>query len=139
MENRERDRMSQRDSSTDAGRLNRDVESQKGREHNSGTSAEFGQKIGRSENLEGGNVNNNRKQGSDVSSDQGRGGESSRRSTGSNYSSSTGRRSGSMDNSERSNISPGRNSSSGELGNSGEVGHSGGSSSSRGDSSEGRH
>lgn len=58
MENRERDRMSQRSSPTEAGELNRRVEEEKGREHNSGTSAEFGQKIGRSENLEGGNMRN---------------------------------------------------------------------------------
>lgn len=56
MENRERDRVSQRASPTEAGELNRGVEEEKGREHNSGTSAEFGQKIGRSENLEGGNI-----------------------------------------------------------------------------------
>jgi hypothetical protein len=56
MENRERDRVSQRSSPTEAGELNRRVEEEKGREHNSGTSAEFGQKIGRSENLEGGNM-----------------------------------------------------------------------------------
>jgi len=56
MENRERDRVSQRSSPTEAGELNRRVEEEKGREHNSGTSAEFGQKIGRSENLEGGNI-----------------------------------------------------------------------------------
>ena len=58
MENRERDRVSQRTSPTEAGELNRRVEEEKGREHNSGTSAEFGQKIGRSENLEGGNMRN---------------------------------------------------------------------------------
>src|SRR5687767_11402250 len=58
MENRERDRVSQRSSPTEAGELNRRVEEEKGREHNSGTSAEFGQKIGRSENLEGGNMRN---------------------------------------------------------------------------------
>lgn len=56
MENRERDRVSQRASPTEAGEINRRVEEEKGREHNSGTSAEFGQKIGRSENLEGGNM-----------------------------------------------------------------------------------
>ena len=58
MENRERDRVSQRSSPTEAGELNRRVEEEKGREHNSGTSAEFGQNIGRSENLEGGNMRN---------------------------------------------------------------------------------
>ncbi len=58
MENRERDRVSQRASPTEAGELNRRVEEEKGREQNSGTDAEFGQKIGRSENLEGGNMRN---------------------------------------------------------------------------------
>ena len=58
MENRERDRVSQRTSPTEAGRINREVEEEKGREQNSGTSAEFGQKIGRSENLEGGAMDN---------------------------------------------------------------------------------
>jgi hypothetical protein len=53
MENRERDRVSQRSSPTEAGDLNRRVEEKKGREHNLDTTAEFGQKIGRSENLEG--------------------------------------------------------------------------------------
>lgn len=58
MENRERDRVSQRASPTEAGEINRRVEEEKGREHNRGTSAEFGQSIGRSENLEGGNMQN---------------------------------------------------------------------------------
>jgi hypothetical protein len=58
MENRERDRVSQRASPTEAGELNRRVEEEKGREQNSGTSAEFGQQIGRSENLEGGSMRN---------------------------------------------------------------------------------
>lgn len=58
MENRERDRVSQRSSPTEAGETKRRVEEEKGREHNSGTSAEFGQKIGGSENLEGGNMRN---------------------------------------------------------------------------------
>ena len=46
MENRERDRVSQRSSPTEAGELNRRVEEKKGREHNLDTTAEFGQKIG---------------------------------------------------------------------------------------------
>ena len=58
MDNRERDRVSQRSSPTEAGDLNRRVEEKKGREHNLDTTAEFGQKIGRSENLEGGNMRN---------------------------------------------------------------------------------
>jgi hypothetical protein len=49
MENRERDRVSQRTTPTDAGKLNRKVEEEKGREHHSGTTAEFGQNIGESE------------------------------------------------------------------------------------------
>ena len=61
MENRERDRMSQRSSSTDAGDVNRRTSEEKGRE-NSGTGTEFGQNIGRSENLgEGGNMENRNK------------------------------------------------------------------------------
>ena len=46
MENRDKDKMSQRDSSTQSGNINRDV-SQK----QSGSSADFGQKIGQSEKL----------------------------------------------------------------------------------------
>jgi hypothetical protein len=94
MENRERDRVSLRDSPTEAGGVNRKVEEEKGREHNKGTSAEFGQNIGRSENLEGGNMRNrddkgmtnidrSRNSGSEVN-------ETSRR-PGSSYDSSTGR------------------------------------------------
>lgn len=54
MENRERDRMSERSAPTNAGRLNRETEEARGSDVNSGTSAEFGQSIGRSENLEQG-------------------------------------------------------------------------------------
>lgn len=76
MENRERDRVSQRSSPTEAGELNRRVEEEKGREHNSGTSAEFGQKIGRSENLESGrssgSMGGGKSSGSDKSSDDDR-------------------------------------------------------------------
>ena len=57
MENRERDRVSQRSSPTDAGRINRETSEEIGRKTNSGTNAEFGQSIGRSENLrEGGEM-----------------------------------------------------------------------------------
>ena len=66
MENRERDRVSQRTSPTDAGELNRKVSEEQGREKNSGTSAEFGQSVGRAEKLEGGAVGNTN---SDASSD----------------------------------------------------------------------
>jgi hypothetical protein len=96
MENRERDRVSQRSSPTEAGDLNRRVEEGKGREHNSGTSAEFGQKIGRSENLEGGDMRNRNDEpmtniggnstGSEVREDE----SSSRRGTG-DFGSSSGR------------------------------------------------
>jgi hypothetical protein len=54
MENRERDRVSQRTTPTEAGELNRKVSEKEGQEQNSGTSAEFGQSIGRAEKLEGG-------------------------------------------------------------------------------------
>ena len=101
MENRERDRVSQRTSPTEAGELNRRIEEEKGRKQNSGTNAEFGQSIGRSENLsEGGEMNRNRNQdevtgrrdnlGSEMEN------ESSRRSGQGDYGSSSGRRSGSM-------------------------------------------
>ncbi|HEX6160905.1 MAG TPA: hypothetical protein VF111_12110 [Thermoanaerobaculia bacterium] len=55
MENRERDRVSQRISPTPAGELNREVEERKGRE--SGSSIEFGKNIGESENLSDGKEN----------------------------------------------------------------------------------
>ena len=64
MENRERDRVSQRTTPTEAGDINRHVSEEKGRE-NSGTGTEFGQKIGRSENLEGGTMENRNKSGMD--------------------------------------------------------------------------
>lgn len=144
MENRERDRVSQRTSPTEAGQRNRQVEEGKGREHNSGTSAEFGQSIGRSENLEGGTMNNNRNRtdnrNDEVNSNSNLGNESSRRPTGSDYSSSTGRSSGSMGGSSSSNdissdTGKRRGNSTGEMGSTG----SSGKSSNWGDSSEGRH
>ena len=49
MENRERDRVSQRTTPTDAGQVNRQVEEEKGRREHSDTTAEFGQNIGESE------------------------------------------------------------------------------------------
>lgn len=49
MENRERDRVSQRATPTAAGDVNRRTEEQKGRDD--GTSVEFGKNIGQSENL----------------------------------------------------------------------------------------
>ncbi|MFL6247086.1 MAG: hypothetical protein ACJ74H_13730 [Thermoanaerobaculia bacterium] len=127
--------MSQRASPTDAGELNRRVEEEKGREHNSGTSAEFGQKIGRSENLEGGNMRNrNDETMTNIGSSSGSGrevreDENSGRSSGSGsggFGSSSGRSgSGSMGNTGTS------NSRSGQSGES-NIG-------SRKDSSEGRH
>jgi hypothetical protein len=100
MENRERDRVSQRSSPTEAGELNRRVEEEKGREHNSGTSAEFGQKIGRSENLEGGNMRNrNDEPITNIGSSTGSGREvredETRRSDNGGFGSSSGRSSGS--------------------------------------------
>jgi hypothetical protein len=93
MENRDRDRVSQRSSPTEAGNLHRKVEEEKGREHNKGTSAEFGQNLGRSENLEGGNMRNrDDKEMSNIGSSRSDSevNESSRR-PGSSYDSSTGR------------------------------------------------
>src|SRR5688572_3415639 len=134
MENRERDRVSQRASPTEAGELNRRVEEEKGRQHNSGTSAEFGQKIGRSENLEGGNMQNRKDEPmTNIGSSTGSGrevreDEISRRGSGSSssYGSSSGRSSGSgsMENNQSSDRSSDVNRS--------EI-------RSRKDSSEGRH
>lgn len=92
MENRDRDRVSQRTSPTEAGNVNRKVEEEKGREHNQGTSAEFGQNVGRSENLEGGSMRNRDDKGmSNIDrSSSSEVNESSRR-PGSSYDSSTGR------------------------------------------------
>ncbi|HEY0140861.1 MAG TPA: hypothetical protein VGF48_08190 [Thermoanaerobaculia bacterium] len=50
MENRERDRVSQRISPTEAGEVNRKTEERKGQEE--GSSVEFGKNIARSENLD---------------------------------------------------------------------------------------
>lgn len=135
MENRERDRVSQRTTPTDAGQINRHVEEEKGREVNGGTSAEFGQSIGRSENLsEGGEMRNrnqddmsdkhmNRDMDNDMSN------ESGRHSGSGSMGSSSGRNSGSRDE-DSSNISGNQRSnrsSTGELGSTGTG------------SSEGRH
>jgi hypothetical protein len=138
MENRERDRVSQRTSSTDAGELNRSVEERAGRDNNSGTGAEFGQSIGRSEHLEGGEMENRNKNQDNVSGNSGSmENESGRRSGQGNYGSSSGRSSGSMGGSNISSGSQsGNRSSTGELGS---TGSRSGSSGSRGDSSEGRH
>lgn len=129
MENRERDRVSQRTSPTEAGRLNREVSEERGRERNSGTSAEFGQSIGRAENLSEGGEMRNKDNESNMNKNVGMGNEQSRRPSSEGYGSSSGRRSGSLDDQSSSNISredrsPGRDRS-GSLGNTG--------------SSEGRH
>lgn len=71
MENRERDRVSQRTSSTEAGEVNRRTEEQKGKQDGS---VDFGKKIGKSEGFE---------DGSDVDSSTGRGSTGTMGSTGS--------------------------------------------------------
>jgi hypothetical protein len=113
MENRERDRVSKRDSSTEAGEINRQTELDRGQQ--SGKGAEFGQNTGRSENLEGGSMEN--KYDENVKN-KNLGNESSRKSGSGEFGSSSGR-SGSMG--KQSEISrdqsPGRRGSSGELGN----------------------
>ena len=136
MENRERDRVSQRTSPTDAGQLNRHVEEEKGREVNSGTGAEFGQQIGRAENLsEGGEMRNRNQDDMSSSNEMGSKGsmenESGRNSGSGSMGSSSGRNSGrGSSNEDSSNISGNKSSnrsSTGELGSTGTG------------SSEGRH
>lgn len=128
MENRERDRVSQRTTPTDAGQLNRSVEEEKGREVNSGTSAEFGQSIGRSENLSEGGEMRNRNQDDMSDKNMGKDMESGRNSGSGSMGSSSGRNSGS--NEDSSNISGNKSSN---RGSSGELGSTGTG------SSEGRH
>lgn len=100
MENRERDRVSQRTTPTDAGRINRDVEEEKGRRHHSGTTAEFGQNIGESEfpSEEGGNMRNRNEDNMKNGNVGNMGNESSRRSGQGSMGSSSGRSSGSSSN-----------------------------------------
>lgn len=128
--NSDKDSVSQRDSPTDKGGLNRSAEKKQGREGNRGSSAEFGQSIGRSEKLtEGGDMRN--KNQDEVTGDRNMENESTRKPD-SNYGSSSGRSSGSSGNRsdrERSNISDKDRSSRHD--NSGELGSTG--------SSEGRH
>ena len=129
MENRERDRVSQRTTPTEAGELNRTVEEQKGRHANTGTTAEFGQSIGRSEDLsEGGSEEMNRNRNDDDMTGRGSGigNESTRRSGMGDMGSSSGRVSGSMDN-ENNQQSDNRS------------GNKSGGSSGIGDSTSGRH
>ncbi len=121
MENRERDQVSQRTTPTEAGQINRHVEEEKGREQNSGTSAEFGQKIGRSENLSEGGEMQNKNKNMEMEN------ESTRRSGAEGFGSSSGRSSNMSrgeSNMSRDDKSPGR-------GGSGTLGSTG--------SSEGRH
>ena len=98
MENREKDRMSERTKSTETGEMNRKVSGDKGREQNSG--AEFGQNIGRSEDLsernQGGMMENRNKTDEVVKNKHSNlENESSRRSGSGDFGSSSGR-SGSM-------------------------------------------
>ena len=127
MENRERDRVSKRTEPTEAGELNRQTEERKGREQHSGTSAEFGQNIGRSEHLSEGDNMRNREE--ENMKDKNLGNDSGRSSgSPSGYGSSSGRSSGSMENVESgrgSKIS--EDQSSGRRGDSGSMGGSGSS------------
>ncbi len=52
MENRDRDKLSRKSGPTSAGDVNRDVSSRRGQEKKDIPDAEFGKKIGQSENLE---------------------------------------------------------------------------------------
>lgn len=100
MDNRERDRISKRSTGTESGDVNRKTSEKVEREQNSGTSAEFGQGIGRSEHLsEGGEMESKRKNQNEDLSDKSVGSESTRRSGSEGYGSSSGR-SGSTDRSE---------------------------------------
>jgi hypothetical protein len=135
MDNRERDRVSQRNTPTDAGELNRGFEEEKGRRQHSDTTAEFGQNIGESEfpnDSKGGNMNNRNRDDVSKSNIER---ESTRRSGLGDMGSSSGRSSGSSNEigSDRSSS----NSSSSRRGSSGELGSTG--SSDRSDRNEGRH
>ena len=129
MENRERDRVSKRTSPTEAGDVNRQVSEERGREQNSGTSAEFGQKIGRAEDLSEGGEMNNRDKNDKLNRNVGMGSEETRRPSSEEYGSSSGRQSGSSTRDEQSSdISSDRDRSSNRSG-----------SGSLGSSDEGRH
>ena len=92
MENRERDRMSERSAPTDAGRLNRATDEERGRDVNRGTSAEFGQSSGRSENLEQGEtMRRDRDESNTGRMDRNVENESSRREGSGEFGSATGR------------------------------------------------
>jgi hypothetical protein len=128
MENRERDRVSQRTTPTDAGQVNRHVEEEKGRQQHSGTTAEFGQNIGESEfpSEEGGNLNMHNRNEDDMKNSS-MGNESSRRSGQGSMGSSSGRSSGSSNEMGSDPIKGVKH----DRGSTGEVGSTG--------SSEGRH
>ncbi len=104
MENRERDRMSQRTSSTEGARIDREASEERGRKQNSGTGAEFGQSTGRSENLSEGGEMRNRDNEKNGNRNVGMGSEPTRRPDSEEHGSSPGRSSGSLEN-EKSNIS----------------------------------
>jgi hypothetical protein len=123
--------MSRRSTPTEAGELNRDVSERSGREVNSGTSAEFGQGIGRSENLEGGEMKNRDRENSGIGSERLNENEQSRRPSSGQFG-QTGRSSGSGDMSGSSkNVDRG----SSEISSDRDVSDR----SNRDDSSEGRH
>ena len=136
MENRERDQVSKRSSPTDAGRLNRETSEEIGRERNSGTSAEFGQSIGRSENLREGGEMNRRDQNTDRQNIDRN--EESRRSGTGEIGTSTGR-SGSVGNMGGGGSEMNRDRNRNSSGSLGSTGESSVRDRDRNDSSEGRH
>lgn len=96
MDNRERDRVSKRTTGTEAGDVNRKTSEKVGREQNSGTSAEFGQNIGRSDYLsEGGEMDSKRDRKSEDLRNKNVDSESTRRPGSEGYGSSSGRSSSS--------------------------------------------
>jgi hypothetical protein len=96
--NRDRDRASKQTEPTSAGQNNRKASEETGSKHNSGTTAEFGQSIGRSETLEGGAMGNRNEENVSGNSrsntsrtEHNMEQESTRRPSGSGFDSSTGR------------------------------------------------
>ena len=135
MENRERDRVSQRTEPTEAGELNRKTSEDIGRSTNTGTTAEFGQSIGRAENLrEGGEMRDRNDDMSNRGVDRSSDNEPSRRSGSEGYGSSTGR-SGSVGSMGGGGSDISRDESSRDR----DKSSTWDSDRSRGDSSEGRH
>ncbi|MEO8383443.1 MAG: hypothetical protein ABI779_27550 [Acidobacteriota bacterium] len=99
MNNREKDRTSQRTQHSDAGEVKRPMGEQS-REGKSGTGVELGQKIGRAENLdenEGGMMRNKDDRNDSDLRNTNRGSEPNRKSGSEGFGSSSGRRSGSME------------------------------------------